>query len=298
MRIVISGASGLIGTALGPALRAAGHDVTRLVRGAPTEPDEIFWDPRTRILDTTRLEGVDAIVNLSGENVASRRWTAAQRERIWHSRVDATYTLVTAVTKLSRKPVVFLSASATGFYGDRGDEELTEASGIGHGFFPETCLAWETHAEGAARAGVRTALLRFGVVLAPGGGALATMLPVFRLGLGGRVGDGRQWLSWIALDDAVAAICFALSDPRCAGPVNVVAPVPVTNAEFAATLGRVLRRPAVLPVPAWMLRLVFGRLADETLLASTRVVPAKLLEAGCGFRHATLEAALRQMLGK
>lgn len=298
MKIVLAGASGLIGTALGPALRAAGHDVARLVRGAPAAADEIFWDPGARILDATRLEDVDAIVNLSGENVASRRWTAAQRERILRSRVDATFTLVTAVTKLTRKPAVFLSASATGFYGDCGDEELTEASGIGHGFFPETCLAWETHAEGAARAGVRTALLRFGVVLAPGDGALAKMLPVFRLGLGGRVGDGRQWLSWIALDDGVAAICFALADPRCAGPINIVAPAPVTNAEFAATLGRVLRRPAVLPVPAWALRLVFGRLADETLLASTRVVPAKLLEAGFGFRHATLEAALRQMLGK
>jgi len=298
MKVVVAGASGLIGGALVPALRAAGHEVVRLVRHAPLDPSEIFWDPGARSLDATRLEGVDAIVNLSGENIAARRWSAAQRERILRSRVDATFTLVTAIAKLARKPAVLISASATGFYGDRGDEELTEASGMGHGFFPEVCLAWETHAEGAARAGVRTVLLRFGVVLAREGGALAKILPVFRLGLGGRVGDGRQWLSWVGLDDAVGAVCFALAEHRCAGAFNVVAPAPVTNAEFAATLGRVLRRPAVVAVPVWALRLVYGRLADETLLASTRVLPAKLGAAGYEFRRPSLETALRQVLGK
>ena len=293
MKIVVAGGSGLLGSALVPALRARGHDVLRLVRHTPAAADEVFWNPAENKLDPTRLEGVDAIVNLCGENVGAGRWTDARRERILRSRVEATRALVLALDTLMAKPSVFVNASAIGVYGNRGEEEMTEASSIGHGFLPEVCLAWETHAEGAARRGVRTALLRFGVVLTREGGALAKMLPLFRLGLGGRLGDGRQWMSWVSLEDAVAAILHALTNKECRGPINVTAPEPVTNTEFTATLAQVLNRPAALHVPAWVLRLVLGRgMADEMLLASTRAIPARLHEASFQFRHATLEGAL------
>ncbi len=298
MRIVISGASGALGRALVPALRSAGHEVHRLVRRAARADDEIAWNPAAGEMDEARFAGggVDAIINLAGENVAGGRWTPARREAILRSRVDATRTLVLAVKRLARKPRVFISASAVGFYGDRGDEELSEQSAIGHGFLPEVCLAWETHAEGAARGGVRTVLLRLGVVLTRGGGALAKMLPLFRLGLGGRLGSGRQWMSWVAIDDVVGAVSHALNDARCSGAYNVVGPEAVTNATFTATLARVLRRPAVFPAPAWGLRLVFGQMADEALLASQRAVPERLREAGYVFRQPTLEGALRAVL--
>jgi uncharacterized protein (TIGR01777 family) len=296
MNVAIAGASGLIGRAIEAAWHDAGHEVKRLVRRAARSADEITWNPATGELDPRGLAGVDAIVNLAGENIAGGRWTAARRERILRSRVDATRTLVQALAKLERRPRVFVSASAVGFYGDRGDEVLTEASAIGHGFLPEVCLAWETHAEGAARLGVRTALLRFGMVLAADGGALAKMLPAFRLGVGGRFGSGRQWVSWVSIADAVGAIGFALENERYAGPLNIVAPQPVTNAEFARTLARVLHRPALLPAPAWALRLAFGQMADEALLASTRAVPRNLQASGYAFRHAELESALRDIL--
>ncbi|MSU22800.1 MAG: TIGR01777 family protein [Opitutus sp.] len=298
MRVVIAGASGLIGGALGPALVAAGHEVRCLVRRAPTSADEIFWNPAVRELDAGQLEGADAIVNLAGENVGTGRWTAGRREKIFRSRVDTTLTLVTGFAKLARKPAVFVSASAVGFYGSRGDEQLTEANGIGQGFLPEVCLAWETHAEGAARMGIRTVTTRFGVVLSRDGGALAKMLPIFRIGVGGRLGDGRQWMSWVSLADAIGAIGHVLTDRRCSGPVNVVAPAAVTNVEFTATLARVLRRPALAAVPAWGLRAVFGQMAEETVLASTRAQPVRLGETGFVFQHETLEAALRQTLGR
>lgn len=296
MKIAIAGASGMIGCAFGAALRAAGHEVVRLVRRLATRDDEIRWDPTTGEWDATRWRGIDAVVNLAGENIAAGRWTAARRERILRSRVDATRTLVRAMRSLDPRPRVFLSASAVGFYGDRGDEWLTEASAIGNGFLPEVCLAWETHADGAARDGVRTVLLRFGTVLAAKGGALGKMLPLFRVGLGGPLGSGQQWMSWIALDDAVGAMAHALNNRRCAGPLNFVSPEPVTNAEFALTLGRVLHRPARLRAPGWALRAAFGRMADEALLASTRAAPEKLRASGYAFRHATLESALRAAL--
>ncbi len=296
-RILIAGASGLVGRALVPFLQTQGHTVLRLVRQSPGTAKEICWNPATGALDATALEGVDAIVNLSGENVGAGRWTAVRRGAILRSRVEATRTLVLAVQKLRRKPEVFVSASAVGFYGERGDEVVTEDAPIGQGFLPEVCLAWETHAEGAARLGLRTALLRFGVVLTPSGGALAKLLPLFRVGLGGRVGDGRQWMSWVSIDDAVGAIYHALVEARCAGAINMVAPSSVTNADFATTLGRVLRRPASLPVPALAVRALFGQMAEETLLASTRAEPRRLLATGYGFRHATVEAALRHVLG-
>ena len=296
MKIVIAGASGAIGSALVRALRAAGHDVHQLVRRATRSADEIAWDPAAGKIDLARLEGADAIINLSGENIAAGRWTAARRERILRSRVDATRTLVVALAELPRRPAVFLSASAVGFYGERGDEELTEKSPIGHGFLPEVCLAWETHAEGAARNGVRTVLMRFGLVLTREGGALARIVPLFRLGLGGRLGSGRQWLSWIGIEDVIGAVELALRDPGLRGPVNVVAPEAVTNAEFTRTLARGLRRPAVVPAPAWALRMVFGQMAEEALLASARALPVKLERAGYAFRHPTIASALAAVL--
>lgn len=298
MKILIGGASGFVGRELTKSLTRHGHRVVRLVRRATESVDEIAWDPAAGRLDAEELEGVDAVVNLSGENVGAGRWTARRREAILRSRIDATRTLVGAIQKMKRKPAALVSASATGFYGDRGDEELTEASPIGHGFLPEVCLIWETHAEGAVRAGVRTVLLRFGVVLGGEGGALAKMLPVFRLGLGGRMGDGRQWMSWVAIDDVIGAIEHALANPAVKGPINVTAPQPVTNADFAATLGRVLGRPAFVPAPAFALRLVFGAMADEALLASARVRPERLGRTGYAFRYPTLEPALRSVLGR
>lgn len=296
MKIVVAGASGLIGRALLPALREHGHEVVRLVRRAVIAADEISWKPDTYELDASRLEGVDAIVNLAGENIAGGRWTAARRARILSSRVDATRTLVTACAQLKQKPGVFINASAIGIYGDASDAELTEASPPGLGFLPEVCLIWETYAEGAARTGIRTAMLRFGVVLTAEGGALAKMLPLFRLGLGGRMGSGRQWMSWVSLDDAVGVVLHALSNADCAGAMNVVAPEAVTNVEFTASLARVVGRPALLPVPAWMLQLIFGQMAVDTVLASTRARPERLRATGYAFRHASLEVALRSEL--
>lgn len=297
-RILVAGASGMVGKALVPLLETQGHQVVRLVRRRPASEGGVFWNPAAGELDVSALGVVDAVVNLSGENVGAGRWTKGRRDRIVRSRIDTTRTLVEAMTKFPRKPAVFVNASAVGFYGERGDDELTERSAIGSGFLPEVCLGWETHAEEAARAGIRTALLRFGVVLSPTGGALAKLLPVFWAGLGGRVGTGQQWMSWVGLDDAVGAIYHALVTERCVGPVNVVAPEAVTNAVFSATLGRVLGRPAMLPVPAGALRLIFGEMADATLLASTRAVPARLQESGYVFRQATLDGALRSCLGK
>ncbi len=298
MKIVIAGASGLIGRALLPALRDRGHEVIRLVRIPARGADEIFWRPENRELDGEQLVGTDAIINLAGENIAGGRWTAARRERILASRVDATRTLVTTCAKMKQKATVFINASAVGFYGDAGDDEVTEASPAGHGFLPETCLIWETNAESAARAGMRTVLLRFGVVLAANGGALAKMLPVFRLGLGGRMGAGSQWMSWVSIDDAVGAAMHALDHSACSGAVNVVAPEPVTNADFTATLARVLNRPAAFPVPSWLLRAVFGQMAVETILASTRARPGRLSATGYVFRFTDLEAALRAAVAR
>lgn len=292
MKVAIAGASGLVGSALVTALRAAGHEVLRLVRRATAAPDEIAWNPVAGELDTKRLIGVEAAINLAGENIATGRWTTRRRELILRSRVEATRTLVAAMGRMARRPAVLLNASAVGCYGDRGDEVLTEASALGQGFLSEVCGEWERHAEAASAFGLRVARLRFGVVLTAEGGALAKMLPLFRIGLGGRLGSGRQWMSWIAMDDAVGAILHALREERCAGAINVVAPGPVTNADFAATLGRVLHRPAILPAPAWALRLAFGRMADEALLASNRALPEVLRKTGFRFRHASAESLL------
>ncbi len=292
MLIVISGASGFVGRAVTAQLRENGHDVRRLVRRAATLPNEISWDPARRALDPAALEGADVVINLAGENIGAGRWTVRRRAAIRSSRINATATLVAAVTQSATRPSVWLNASAIGCYGDRGDEVLTEDSPLGQGFLPEVCRDWETEANRVQASGVRVACLRLGLVLAQEGGALAKMRPVFRLGLGGRLGSGRQWMSWVHRDDVVQVVLRALADDRYAGPINVVAPEAVRNSDFTRALGRAWKRPTALPVPGWALRLAFGDMADATLLASSRVVPAKLSGLGYVFRFGSLESAL------
>jgi hypothetical protein len=297
MNVVVTGSSGLIGSALIPALVAGGHVVRRLVRGSPAVGDA-RWDPVAGTLGPDALADADAVVHLAGESVAAGRWTAARKARIRDSRVGATSLLARSMATLDRRPKVFVSASAVGFYGDRGDALVDEGAGPGRGFLADVCKEWEAATRPAADAGVRVVIARLGVVLSRRGGALPTLLRAFRVGAGGRLGTGRQYTSWIAIDDVVGAIGHLLGAGSVTGPVNLVAPEPVTNAEFTRTLGRVLGRPAVLPVPAFALRLLLGEVADEMLLASTRVRPSRLLDAGYRFRHPRLEAALRHLLGK
>lgn len=297
MNVLVSGASGLVGSALVPHLRAAGHEVRRLVRRQPLSPDEVMWQPDGGQFDPAALHGMEAVVHLGGENIASGRWTAARKARIRASRVESTRLLAGAIGRAAQPPRVFACASAVGIYGSRGGETLTEECAPGAGFLAEVARDWEEATRPAHAAGARVVCLRFGVVLSRSGGALAKMLPVFRLGMGGRVGHGRQYWSWITREDAVRAIEFALTNPALFGPVNVVAPQPVTNAEFTATLANALRRPALFPLPAFAARLALGEMADETLLASARVEPVKLRQAGFRFRHDTLKAALAAVLG-
>lgn len=294
--VLVSGASGLIGTALRASAAARGVPVRVLVRRPPAGPAEFRWDPEAGLLPPAALAGCDAVIHLAGEKVAGGRWTAARRARLRASRVRGTRLLAKAVAAARADPKPMLvCASATGYYGDRGDDLLGEDAGPGSGFLPELCAAWEDAAAPAAAAGARVVHLRFGVVLARGGGALPRMLPAFRWGLGGRLGSGRQWLPWLALADAVRMIEFALATPALAGPVNAVAGA-VRNLDFARALGRALGRPARLPVPAPFLRLALGALASELLLASQRVVPRRL--ASCGFapRHPALDEALAAAL--
>jgi uncharacterized protein len=296
MQIAISGASGLIGSAFADSLAAGGHAVRRLVRG-DARGDDVAWAPEDGAIDAAKLRGVDAVVHLAGEGIASGRWSADRKQRIRDSRVQGTDLLARTLAELSPRPSVLVCASAVGFYGPRGDEELDESAPPGTSFLSEVCRAWEAAAEPARAAGVRVVSTRFGVVLSAKGGALAKMLTPFRIGIGGRIGSGRQWMSWISIDDAVGAIGHALATASLTGPVNAVAPRPVTNAEFTKTLGRVLSRPTVAPMPAFAARLAFGEMADELLLSGQRVVPRRLLESGYRFRHGDLETALRHVLG-
>jgi len=294
LRVAITGSTGLIGTALARSLRADGHRVLPVVRSRPKE-GEIGWDPREGRIDEAGLHGVDAVVHLAGETVGER-WTEARKARIRESRVRGTSLLARTLASLPRPPGVLVSASAIGYYGDRGDEPLEEDAGPGSDFLAQVAQEWEAATEPAARAGIRVAIPRLGLVLSPAGGALARMLPVFQLGAGGRLGSGRQWWSWVSLPDVVRGIRFLLEAEATSGPYNLAAPEPVTNAEFTRTLGRVLSRPALFAVPEVALRLAFGEMADATLLASQRALPARLLGAGFAFRHPHLEAALRAVL--
>ena len=295
MNVVITGSSGLIGSALVPLLTRNGHTIRRLVRGA-RDAGAARWNPDDGSLDASALADADAVVHLAGETIAAGRWTAAKKARIQNSRVRGTTLLTRALVERDRKPTVFISASAVGIYGDRGDEIIDERSGPGHGFLAEVCSQWEAATRPAADAGIRVVNCRMGVVLSGTGGALAKMLPPFRLGFGGDIGSGRQYMSWIALDDVVGAIQHLMFAKTVAGPVNVVAPTPVSNTDFTKTLGRALRRPTRLRLPAFAVRLGLGEVADELLLASTRVLPARLTASGYQFRYPTLEGALRHLL--
>jgi uncharacterized protein (TIGR01777 family) len=295
MQIAITGATGMVGAALTAALRAAGHRVIPVSRRAL--PGGVRWHPERGEIDVEGLRGVDAAINLAGERLAAGRWTEASKVRIVSSRVLGTRLLSETLASAATPPRVLVSVSAIGYYGHlHGDEWLAETSAAGDDLLARLCLAWEAAADPARAAQIRVVHPRIGMILATEGGALAKMLPPFRLGLGGRLGTGSQWLSWIAIDDLVAGIIHAITSDSLTGPVNFVAPAPVRNAEFAATLAAQLHRPAILPMPAALLRLIFGEMAEVTLLASQRVSAAKLLAAGFTFRTPTLDGALRDLL--
>lgn len=297
MHIAITGSTGLLGTALVGFLRTGGHTVTRVVRSQPRRPDEIRWDIPAGELDAQGLRGVDAVVHLAGAGIADKRWTEERKRVILESRTQGTGLLARTLAGMDDGPRVLVAASGIDFYGDRGDEVLTEDSGPGEGFLPEVVKAWEAAADPARAAGVRVVHLRFGIVLTPRGGALGRLLPLFKAGLGGRLGSGRQYWPWVSRDDVLAIAAHALRAAELEGPVNAVAPNPVRNAEFARTLARVLKRPAVLPIPKAGPALVVGReLAHELLFTSRRALPERLTTSGYAFRHTTLEAALRDIL--
>ncbi len=298
LHIVLSGSSGMVGKALLPFLTAQGHRVSRLVRHKATGSNEIYWDPIRGEIERDKLEGVDAVIHLAGENILAKRWTPAQKKEILKSRTVGTKFLCEALAKLSKSPKVLVSASAIGYYGNRGDEILSEESGNGTGFLAEVCREWEKATVPAAQNGIRVVNFRIGIILTPKGGALAQMLTPFKMGLGGILANGRQWMSWIALDDLLGAILHSLTTDKVKGPVNAVAPNAVTNHEFTKVLGKVLSRPTIFPVPRLGLRALFGEMADEVLLSSTRVRPEKLLDSGYQFQHAGLEDTLRYLLGR
>lgn len=297
-RVIVSGASGFVGRVLVPFLSEGGHRVERLVRRPARAPDEIAWDPKDGSIDAAALEQADAVVHLAGAGVAEGRWSAQRRANIRESRAAGTRLLCETLAGCARRPSVLVSASAIGIYGHRGDEFLDEESVAGAGFLPDVCTEWEGAAEAARGAGIRTVCLRIGLVLGPGGGALGRMRLPFAAGLGARLGDGRQFQSWISLDDLVGAIHHALFTPALDGPVNAVTPEPVSNTEFTRTLGRVLRRPTPFAVPAWVVRLALGAMGEELFLASARVLPAKLERTGFPFLHPGLEEALRSALDR
>jgi len=298
MQILVTGASGLIGSALVPALEARGHTVVRAVRRTPTSTSEVAWDPAAGTIASGALEGVDAVIHLAGAGIGDKRWTDSYKREILESRTRSTALLAEAMASATVAPRVFLSGSAIGIYGPRGDETLDESAAQGNGFLADVCRAWEDAAAPAVAAGVRTVYLRTGIVLSPAGGALKKQLPLFRLGLGGKFGNGRQWQSWISIDDEVAAIIHLLGG-NARGAVNLTAPEPVTNAEFTKVLAGVLARPAVIPIPSFGPKaLLGGELADALLFTGQRVVPAALTADGYVFHHPTLESALRSLLGK
>ena len=294
MKIVISGTSGLIGRALVPALEAAGHEVLRLVRREPAGADEAFWDPASGSLDPRVLDGVDAIVNLSGATI-DRRWTASRKREILDSRVNTTSLLARTAATLDARPAVFVCAGGAGAYGDRGDEILTEESAPGTGFLADVCRAWEAAADPAREAGIRVLTFRHGIVLSREGGALPRLLTPFKLGVGGRVGSGRQWWAWVDMGDLFGAYLFALGG-ELDGVANLTSPNPVTNRQLTKALGKALGRPTILPLPSFAARLAFGQMGEELLLGGQRALPARLLDAGFDFRYPELDAALASEL--
>ena len=296
MKILISGASGLIGTNLIPTLIAKGNQVYKLVRRTPGGIDEIQWNPEENTIEDDKLEGFDAVIHLAGDNVGSENWSDEKKRKIRESRVNGTRTLVDALKRCIVPPKHFISASATGFYGDRGSEIVNEESAAGKGFLPEVCQEWESEALKAENFGARVVLMRTGIVLAKDGGALAKMLTPFKFAVGGVVGSGKQYMSWIALDDEIKAIHFVLEHENIRGAINLTAPNAVTNAEFTHALGSVINRPTILPIPEFAIKMLFGEMGETLLLEGVRVHPQKLLDAGFKFEYADLESALKHVL--
>lgn len=298
MNILISGSHGFIGTAAFEHFKQQGHSLLRLIR--PTQiahSDEIFWEPTSQFINQNKLKDIDAVIHLAGENIFGR-WNEKKKQAIYDSRVIGTDFLCKILAAMDSKPACLICASAVGYYGNRGDEELTESAAGGNSFLSQVCRDLETATETAAKADIRTVNLRFGMVLGKDGGALAKMLPAFKMGMGGPLGDGQQWVSWVSIADVVGAIEFALSHKNISGPINVVAPQPVRNKEFAHTIGKALHRPEPVPVPKTMLHLMFGDFAEEALLSSTKALPEKLTQAGYKFHHPDLQTALDSILHK
>jgi uncharacterized protein (TIGR01777 family) len=296
MKVVISGSSGLVGKALITSLTADGHDVYRLVRSQPKSSKDIQWDPQAESMDKSSLEGADVVINLAGESIASGKWTNDKMDRIRQSRVRGTTLLANTLNELEAKPKVLISASAIGYYGDRGNEILIEESPVGPGFLASVCREWERAASIATKGGIRVVQMRIGIVLSKDGGALAKMLPPFQMGAGGPLGSGKQYMSWIAIDDLVSAFKHAIETESLSGPVNLVAPNTVQNIDFTKSLAKVLGKPAFFPVPGFVLAVALGRMADELLLTSQRVEPKKLLHSEFHWKYAKLEDALKQAL--
>lgn len=299
MKILVSGSHGLVGTALLKRLSSEGHDVSRLVRGKPEAGSrDISWDPVKGTIDVERLNSMEAVIHLAGENIAGGRWTDAKKIAILESRVKGTRVLSEALASLAQPPSTLISASAIGYYGDRREQLLTEDSEPGSDFLADVCKQWEAAAEPAVQKGIRVVFARFGIILDANEGALSKMLPPFRMGAGGRVGDGKQWMSWIALDDVTNALSLVLHTDSLRGPINFVAPEPVTNAEFTKALGTALARPTVFPIPAFAVRLIFGEMADALLLSSQKVAPQVLKSAGYQFAYPNIDDALKHALSQ
>ena len=296
MKILVSGSHGLVGKAFISSLTADGHEIVRLVRNKPSGAGEVEWRPNQDKLDASNLESLDAVVHLAGESIASGRWSEEKKRAIRDSRVKGTTLLSDALARLSHPPSVFVSASAIGYYGNRGDELLTEKSAPGNDFLANVCVEWENATQRAIEKGIRTIHARFGIILDANEGALAKMLTPFRMGVGGRLGSGKQWMSWIAIDDVVNGLKFLISENTTSGAVNFVAPNPVTNAEFTKTLGRVLSKPTLFPMPEFGVKLAFGEMGEALLLSGQRVKPDVLEQKGYRFDWPTLDAALRHLL--
>ena len=296
MKILVTGATGLVGSELVPFLTQQGHEVNRLTHSKPKEANDIVWDPARNQLPKARIEGTDAIVHLAGENIAGKRWNEKVKEELRRSRLDGTKLLCETIAQMQSPPKSLICASAIGFYGNRGSELLNETSAAGTGFLADLCKDWEAACEPARQKGIRVVNIRIGVVLTPKGGALAKMIPPFKMGVGGIMGSGNQYWSWISIDDVVGVINHCLTHEKISGPVNTTTPRPVTNYEFTKALGAVLGRPTILPMPAFAARLALGEMADALLLSSARVMPNRLSETGYQFHHPALEPALQSLL--
>lgn len=297
MKIALSGSSGLIGSALAKSLLSDSHTVLKLVRpGGPVGAGTVAWNPETAVLDSRALEGVDVVIHLAGKNLASEKWTEENKTAFTTSRVKSTKLLCSRIRQLEKHPQLVIIASAIGYYGNRGGEELTEESSPGEGFLPELTMAWEKASEILADTGIRVVKLRFGVVFSPDGGALPQMIKPFKLGIGGKLGDGSQYVSWVSIDDVIEIIKYTISNDTLSGPINVVSPTAVTNKQLTSVLAKALKRPAVAKIPAFALRIMFGEMADAMLLSSTRVIPGKLLESGYKFKDTDLEDTLSRMI--